>query len=913
MSLFDKNFVKVDTLKRFVFFEETSSTTRSRVAIGLSFVLLLLLASSFFLSSLIANHQNVHAAKPADDGALGKTWYLAEGRVGGGFREFITIGNPNPTIDCPVTISYLPQGEITDAQAKKHMAARKPLDVRTLTIAHASRYTASVNQDLGISEQQQPGMLLSAQITVSPTSGCAGVVVERPMYFNYHGVMSGSDVLGTTTLAETYFLPDVPTQAGSTSFMSSYITVLNPSLITNASVGVEYFAQGNVVSYQSLYIAPGARGTIYPGTLPFAHVSAVVYSNTPVAVERSTYMHNMNEGNAGVVSSAASVVPAQTLSSHWLFAEGYTGGQYQENLVLSNFYNRAITATITLEYQNGHNQVVTVPVPALSQVIENINTLNTTPSGTCDVTPCVTTPEVSADVTAVGEGNDGLVVEREMFFHYNHTLSNTNVNVTTTGGSDVIGALSAATSITNFAEGYTNAGYNEWITLQNPTSATETLALTIVNEYARTYTENVTLPAKSRQTVDVTATVRANMVHNGDNYRAYQVSASVHITTPGDTFVAERPMYFSTTQQNKGGTDVIGFMGITSTLPVDTITNFSVLTANSSPTGIASGADGNLWFTEEAANSIGVITTAGLVIAEYPIPTANSQASTITLGPDGNMWFTERAGNKIAKITPAGVITEYSTGLTGGSQTLCIISGPHGNLWFTEVTGNKIGKITPAGVITEYSTGLTGGSQPSSIALGADGNLWFTEYNSDKIGRITTAGVITEYSTGLTGGSGPARITAGPDGNLWFTEFIGNKIGRITTAGVITEYSTGLTGGSQPADIVAGSDGNLWFAEFGTNMIGKITPAGVITEYPARLPTGSQPYGMTSGPDGNIWFTELHAGLIGRIVLGSASFSVTPTDTPTHTPTATPTDTPTDTPTATPTNTPTPTPTPFLD
>ena len=41
------------------------------------------------------------------------------------------------------------------------------------------------------------------------------------------------------------------------------------------------------------------------------------------------------------------------------------------------------------------------------------------------------------------------------------------------------------------------------------------------------------------------------------------------------------------------------------------------------PGGITAGPDGALWFTEQTANKIGRITTAG-VITEFPIPTANS-------------------------------------------------------------------------------------------------------------------------------------------------------------------------------------------------------------------------------------------------------------------------------------------------
>ena len=888
--VFSEKFVEVNTLKRYVPFRGSSNATRTRTIAGLSFGLLALLACSLFLYSLTIKHQGAHAS-PAPMTSVSKTWYLAEGRVGGGFREYITIEDPDPSVDCNATITYMPEGDITNMQAKRHMVARKPLAVKTIVVPHASRYTASVNQDMGVTETQQPGTMVSAMVTVPASSSCAGVVVERPMYFNYNGVVSGSDVLGTTTLAQSFYLADVSTQAGTNSFMTSYMTVLNPSSVVPATVTVTYYANGVAVSTQTAYVAPGARGTIYPGVLPSAHVAATITANTPVAVERSTYMSNMVEGNAGTVSSSASIEAAQTLSDHWLFAEGYTGGQYQENLVLSNLSDATTTATITLEYQSirgqpGHNQVVTVPVPAFSQVIENINALNTTPTGTCDV-PCATaiTSEVSADVTAP---TASLVVERQMFFHYTHTLPppNTNINVTTTGGSDVMGALSEATHVANFAEGYTNAGYNTWITLQNPMATSETLAVTIVNEYGRSYTDNITVTAKSRYTVDITALTRQNLVHAGDDVRGYQVSTSVQATTAGNTFVAERPMYFNTSENNQGGSDVVGFTGITSTLPAGAITNFPVLSANSGPDGIAADAKGNLWFTELNTNKIGVITSGGIT-TEYAIPTANSLPTGITKGPDGNMWFLEKSANRIASITPSGTVTEYNnTGLSANAGLEEIVTGPDGNLWFTESIAHKVGEFvlngtgsTPAGTITEYSTGITPGSVPFGITAGPAGSntVWFTESNTARVGSVATAasgsvavGAITEHGTLSVTANG---IALGADGNLWYTEVGTGKVGNIVPSGTFTPTDFAIPSASSSTTtlyITAGPGNTLWFTEEGTGKIGQITTGTTpaVTDFPVPGIGANTTDFITVGADGNVWFTETSLNQVGRVVVG---------------------------------------------
>ena len=296
------------------------------------------------------------------------------------------------------------------------------------------------------------------------------------------------------------------------------------------------------------------------------------------------------------------------------------------------------------------------------------------------------------------------------------------------------------------------------------------------------------------------------------------------------------------------------------------ITEFSTgITAGAGPTGITTGPDGNLWFTEATIGQIGRITPAGVVTEFSAGISAGAGLRKITAGPDGNLWFTEQTGNRIGRITPLGVVTEFSAGITAGAGPYDITAGPDGNLWFTERSGKRIGRITPAGVVTEFSTGIM--SAPGLITPGPDGNLWFTEcftfkhFCNGQIGRITPLGVVTTFKISPF----PVDITAGPDGNLWFTAV--NRIGRITPLGVVTEFSVGITAGAEPLGITAGPDGNLWFTEHSGNRIGRIVPLGCVTEFSAGLSAGAGPYDITTGPDGNLWFTELGVSRIGRLIV----------------------------------------------
>jgi streptogramin lyase len=288
--------------------------------------------------------------------------------------------------------------------------------------------------------------------------------------------------------------------------------------------------------------------------------------------------------------------------------------------------------------------------------------------------------------------------------------------------------------------------------------------------------------------------------------------------------------------------------------PAGAITERVLPLDSSRPGGITTGPDGNLWFTS-GPDKIARMTPDGNVTAFAP-PTPGGTAQQIVAGPDGNLWFTRYGNNRaVGRITPQGVITDYTIPTAfGGAFGIAV--GPDGNLWFTEVDREFIGRITPAGDITEFA--LPASSNATHIAAGPDGNLWFTDDGNNAIGRITTAGVATESPLPVAN-SGPEGIAAGPDGNLWFTQAQSRQVGRITPAGVLTEFA--LAGVAPLRDITAGLDGNLWFA--GAGQIGRITTAGAITAYPGLVL--DNPWRIANGPDGNRWFTERRGNAIGSV------------------------------------------------
>lgn len=303
------------------------------------------------------------------------------------------------------------------------------------------------------------------------------------------------------------------------------------------------------------------------------------------------------------------------------------------------------------------------------------------------------------------------------------------------------------------------------------------------------------------------------------------------------------------------------------------ITEYILPNENSRPIHIASGPDGNIWFTERTGEEshIGRITEDG-TITMFPVPTPSLHLRSIILGPDGNLWFAEfdqfAYESKIAKMTLAGIITEFEVP-TANSYIVYITTGPDGALWFTENNNRQIGRITTNGTVTEFPLSSSF-SQPTYIVAGPDGALWFTASGCNAqgrlVGRITTLGDITEFpiadtDCGVFGGA----IAVGPNDNLWLivpNEFsTDNKIVELTTSGNST-----LFGGGGAASLIYGPDSNLWFVDY-DGYIGQMTPDGMITLYPIPTSDG-YPFDLTSGPDGALWFTELEGHRIGKLTMG---------------------------------------------
>jgi virginiamycin B lyase len=222
-----------------------------------------------------------------------------------------------------------------------------------------------------------------------------------------------------------------------------------------------------------------------------------------------------------------------------------------------------------------------------------------------------------------------------------------------------------------------------------------------------------------------------------------------------------------------------------------------------------------MWFTEDTSN-LGRIAPDG-AISEYPVPYPGRPWG-IATGTDGNVWFTDLTTSQVGKVSPCGVVTEY----TVSGPPSFITPATDGNMWFS-IPAIKIGRITPAGSVREFPVNV--GAE--SLVGAADGNVWFLINNGadfpPDVGSISPSGVVKRYPVG-----GPARGLAGltvAGNTLWFSDGKLYRVGRVSLNGTITEYALPW-GDVTPSVLASGPDGRLWIVDAsGRRIVHLIPPA----------------------------------------------------------------------------------------
>jgi virginiamycin B lyase len=286
---------------------------------------------------------------------------------------------------------------------------------------------------------------------------------------------------------------------------------------------------------------------------------------------------------------------------------------------------------------------------------------------------------------------------------------------------------------------------------------------------------------------------------------------------------------------------------------------------------LAVGPENYLWFAGinrggTPSNIVGRISPGGAA-EEHAIPATAETLGVggLTRGPEGNMWFTDPAANRIERVGPTG----HAEGVpvpTAGSLPTGIVSAPGGFLWVTMEGTGKVAKVDPIGHVVESA--LNDGARPAALALGPDSALWVVETESATLGRVGLDGSASSFPLPTDGaifkGTLNSDIVTGPDGNLWLSQEDGPFVGKVIPTQTQPEYVRFEVPEEEGGTtlISRGPRGDLWYATKG-GAIGSIAPDGEEVGDPGCPLKDCAPIeALAEGPEGELWFASGEA--IGR-------------------------------------------------
>ena len=178
------------------------------------------------------------------------------------------------------------------------------------------------------------------------------------------------------------------------------------------------------------------------------------------------------------------------------------------------------------------------------------------------------------------------------------------------------------------------------------------------------------------------------------------------------------------------------------------------------PDRITAGPDGALWFTNYGTTPSGASPPPG---SSPTTPARHREPEGSPPGPTGPCGSPTDGSNSIGRITTAGVVTDYTdAGIADPTGSPPGLTAPCGS---PTAGSNSIGRITTAGVVTIYTGSRLSATRrdhrrPRRGAVVHQLRQQLDRADHHRRGR---------HPLQRPCNSRPQGITAGPDGALWFT------------------------------------------------------------------------------------------------------------------------------------------------
>ncbi|HEX2924463.1 MAG TPA: S8 family peptidase [Chloroflexota bacterium] len=260
-------------------------------------------------------------------------WYMAEGSTKADFDSWILLQNPQPN-PARVTATFLTvQGQ------------RKEMNLVMPPTSRRSIYANEVIPD--------------AEISTTITSD-QPIIAERSMYFRRAGGHGGA---AANQLSRTWYLAEGRVGDG----FDSWLLAMNPNQ-SPANLKVTYMREGGATTPAYYSIRPGSRLSVFVNdAVDSGRVGAMVESDQPIVVERSSYFA---EGRGG-----HNVVGTTALSRDWYLPEGSTQRPFTEEIALLNPSEHPAALLVTFMKPDGGTTVRYAVINPTSRLTLKVNDL----------------------------------------------------------------------------------------------------------------------------------------------------------------------------------------------------------------------------------------------------------------------------------------------------------------------------------------------------------------------------------------------------------------------------------------------------------------------------------------------------------------------------------------------------------
>ena len=289
------------------------------------------------------------------------------------------------------------------------------------------------------------------------------------------------------------------------------------------------------------------------------------------------------------------------------------------------------------------------------------------------------------------------------------------------------------------------------------------------------------------------------------------------------------------------------------------VIEYAMLEPRDTPTALAIGPDGTVWFTIDFAAAVGRVRDGK--VERLPKPRTSLEPVGIAITNDGAAWFTDSEARQISRMAPSGDISSITLD-TPVARLGKVAAAPDGSVWFAEATAYSITSVKDGKLQRHVIDSLRGG--PLGVAVSGDGTVWATLQAANQLLRLSADGEMSTFDI-PTRSSSSADIAVGSDGAVWFLEFRGNKVGRFADGRFeefsMGEQSAGLTG------LAVAADGSAWFGMLRRGSLGRLRD-GKLREF--KLPReGARPYSVAIDLQGNVWYTDI-SGYVGMLKASAA-------------------------------------------